>query len=118
MINTDRIVPVTVTDLLTLYGNILKIANVSVEKLTGVNGVYQVKTNSKVYICDEPVESLDIDATASSVSANTTYFIPGYDFQEVSKDGTKVTATVEADGRTLYKAVLDSGTVTVSKVGF
>lgn len=118
MINADRIVPVTVTDLLTLYGTVLKIANISAEKLSGVGGDFQVKANSKTYICDEPVNSLDIDATASSVSANTTYFIPSYDFTAVSKDGTKVSATVEADGRTLYKAVLDSGTVTVSKVGF
>ena len=38
MINNDRIVPVQKTDLLTLYGNILKIASVSVTALasTGI----------------------------------------------------------------------------------
>lgn len=118
MINSNMIVPVQKTDLLTLYGTILNIANISAEKLSGVGGAYQVKTNSKVYIADAPVKSLDIDATASSVSANTTYFVADYDFEGVSKDGTKVTATVDADASTLYKAVLSSGTLTVSKVGF
>ncbi|MBQ1292410.1 MAG: hypothetical protein IIY21_00095 [Clostridiales bacterium] len=118
MINKNEIVPVQATDLLTLYGTTLKIANISAEALTGVDGAYQVKTNSKTYIADAPVKTLDIDATASSVTANTTYFVPDYYFEGVSKDGTKITATVDPDGATLYKAVLDSGTVTVSKVGF
>lgn len=118
MINKNQIVPVQATDLLTLYGTILKIANISAEALTGVDGAYQVKTNSKTYIADAPVKSLDIDATASSLTANTTYFVAAYDFEGVTKDGAAVTATVDADGATLYKAVLDSGTVTVTKVGF
>ena len=118
MINRDQIVPVQATDLLTAYGTMLHIASISAEALTGSNGDYQVTTNSKTYICDAPVKTLDIDATTSSVSANTTYFVADYAFEGVSKDGTKVTATVSADGCTLYKAVLDSGTVTVSKVGF
>lgn len=119
MLNTNKIVPVQKTDLLTLYGTILKIANISAEALTGANGVYEVKTNSKVYIADAPVKSLDFDATASSVSAGTVYFVAAYDFVKVTKDGTAVTSTaVVPDASTLCKAVLDSGTVTVSKVGF
>lgn len=118
MINTNEIVPVQNTDLLTLLGTTLNIANISAEKLTGANGAYQVKTNSKTYICDAPVKSLDIDKTASSLTANTTYFVADYAFTGVTVDGTKVTATVDANASTLYKAVLDSGTVTVSKVGF
>ena len=118
MINANKIVPVQKTDLLTLYGTIMKLANISAEALTGVNGAYEVKTNSKVYIADAPVKSLNIDKTASSLTANTTYFVADYDFAGVTCDGTKVTATVTADASTLYKAVLDSGTVTVSKAGF
>lgn len=118
MINTNRIVPVQKTDLLTLYGTMLKIASVSAEALTGANGVYQVKTNSKTYLCDAPVKSLDFDATTSSVTAGTVYFVADYDFTKVSKDGTKVTATISADASTLYKAVLADGSVTVTKVGF
>lgn len=118
MLNANKIVPVQKTDLLTLYGTMLKIASVSAEALTGSNGVYQVKTNSKYYICDAPVKSLDFDATASSLTAGTVYFVAAYDFEKVTKDGTKVTATVDADASTLYQAVLADGSVTVSKVGF
>ena len=118
MINKNKIVPVQATDLLTLYGTTLKIANISAEALTGVNGVYEVKTNSKTYIADAPVKSLNIDKTASSLTVNTTYFVADYDFVAVTCDGTKVSATVSADGCTLYKAVLADGSVTVSKVGF
>ncbi len=119
MINTKEIVPVQKTDLLTLFGTVLKIANISAEALAGVAGAYAVKTNSKTYIADAPVKSLDIDATASSVTATTVYFVAAYDFAGVTKDGTAVTSTaVVPDASTLCKAVLDSGTVTVSKVGF
>lgn len=118
MINTNEIVPIQNTDLLTMIGTVLNIANISAEALTGVNGAYEVKTNSKVYIADAPVKSLNIDKTASSLTANTTYFVADYAFTGVTVDGTKVTATVAADASTLYKAVLADGSVTVSKVGF
>ncbi len=118
MINTNEIVPIQNTDLLTMFGTVLNIANISAEALTGVNGAYEVKTNSKVYIADAPVKSLNIDKTASSLTANTTYFVADYAFTGVTVDGTKVTATVAADASTLYKAVLADGSVTDSKVGF
>lgn len=115
MINTEKIVPVVKIDLISLYSTILIAANISAEKITGEE--IQVKANSKVYLANEPVKSVDFDATASSVSAGTVYFVPDFDFAGVTKDGAKVTADVDADGYSLYKAVLDSGTVTVSKVG-
>lgn len=115
MINANREVPVVKIDLISLYSTILIAANVSAEKATG--DVIQVKANNKVYLANEPVKSVDFDATASSVTAGTVYFVPDFGFDKVSKDGTKVTATIDADGYSLYKAVLDSGTVTVSKVG-
>lgn len=115
MINANREVPIVKIDLITLYSTILLAAGVSAEKASG--NEIQVKANSKTYLCDEPVKSVDFDATASSVTAGTVYFVPDLDFDGVTKDGTKVTATVDADGVSLYKAVLDSGTVTVSKVG-
>lgn len=118
MINTNNIVPIQATDLLTLLGTSMVLANISVEKLSGANGVYEVKTNSKTYICDAPVKSLDIDKTSSSLTANTTYFVADYAFAGVTVDGTKVIATVDANASTLYKAVLADGSVTVSKVGF
>ena len=123
MINTDRIVPVTATDLITLYGLILKqaSANSSLAKLEADGiGEFQVKSGSAPLLAAEPVKKIDIDATESSVSAATIYFVPAFDYKGFSIDGTAVTPTgdVVADGRTLYKATLASGAVTIVKAGF
>ena len=124
MINNERIVPVTATDLLSLYGLILKqdSNNASLAKLDAVDtaGDFQIKSGSAPLIASEPVASCDIDATASSVSACTLYFVPAYNYKGFTIDGAKVTPTgnVDADGRTLYKAVLGSGAITITKVGF
>lgn len=122
MINKDRIVPVQATDLLSLYGLILlqNSNNSSLEALDADEmGEFQIKANSKVYLADEPVKSIDIDATASSVSASTIFFVPAYDYAGFTIDGVAVTptGTVVADGNTLYKAVLATGAITITKVG-
>ena len=126
MINTDRIVSVTKTDLISLYAVILLQAsgNSSLEKLASkdVEGNFQVTANSKVYIADQPVKSLDIDATTSSVSASTIYFLAAKDYVGFSIDGVAETpaggsVTVDNDASTLYKAVLSSGDITITKVG-
>ena len=124
MINTDRIVPVTAVDLISLYGLILAqdSNNSGLAALAADEpGEFQVKTNSSIKLASEPVKVCDIDATASSVSACTVYFVPAYDYEGFSIDGAAVTtagADVVADGRTLYKAALSSGTITISKIGF
>jgi hypothetical protein len=124
MINTDRIVPVTAQDLISLYAIILvqNSNNSTLAKLDAedVAGDFQIKSGSAPLIASEPVKTCDIDATASSVSAATLYFVPAYDFIGFTIDGVKVTPTgsVDADGRTLYKAVLSSGAITITKVGF
>ena len=119
MINTNRIVPVVKTDLLTLYGTILKIASVSVTALaaTDTAGNFDQATNSATVICAEPVKSLTFGST---VTAGTVYFIPATDFTGFTKTGATLTisGTVDADGSTLYTATLSSGTVTYAKVGF
>ena len=124
MINTDRIVPVTATDLLSLYGLILK-QNSNNSSLTALDaldtaGSFQITGGTNPLIADEPVSTCDIDATDSSVSAATLYFVPAYDYSGFTIDGEAVTptGTVEADGRTLYEAVLSSGSITITKVGF
>lgn len=124
MINTDRIVPVTATDLVSLYGTILTMSS-SNSGLTALDaedtaGNFQITDGTNPLIASEPVVSCDIDATASSVSAATLYFVPSYDYKGFSIDGTKVvpTGSVEPDGRTLYKAVLATGAITITKVGF
>jgi len=126
MINTNRIVPVEKTDLISLYGLILLQAsgNSGLAKLASLDvaGDYQVTSNNAKYICDQPVKSVDIDATTSSVSASTIYFVPAYDYVGFSIDGTAVeTAGVDVDpanGGQLYSATLSSGTITIAQVGF
>lgn len=127
MINKDQIIPITATDLLTLIGTVMAIGQESLSAVPtalaplDAEGNFQVTTNSAVALASTPIKSLDFDATASSVSAGTVYFIPAYDYVGFSIDGAAVTtagAEVDADGCTLYKAVLSNGTVTISKVGF
>lgn len=124
MINSNRIVPVSATDLITLYGLILKqnSSNSSLAKLDAADtdGNFQIKSGSAPLIASEPVKSCDIDATASSVSSATFYFVPAYDYAGFSIDGTAVTPTgdVDADGRTLYVATLATGAITIAKAGF
>ena len=123
MINNDRIVPVMATDLISLYGLILKQAsgNSTLAKLASDGiGTFQVKSGSAPLIADEPVKTLDIDATASSVSAATIFFVPAFDYAGFTIDGEKVTPTgdVVADGKSLYKAVLATGVITITKESF
>ena len=124
MINTDRIVPVTAIDLISLYGLILKqdtTNNSGLVALQATNpGEFTQATNSAVALAAEPLKSLNF---ASTATAGTVYFVPSYDYVGFSINGTPETpaegsATVEADGRTLYKAVLSSGDITITKVGF
>ena len=125
MINTNRIVPVSALDLISLYGLILKqdtTNNSSLAKLDASDdkGDFDVKSASTPLLASEPVATLDIDATASSISAATIYFVPAYDFKGFTIDGVAATSTgtVVADGRTLYKAVLATGAITFTKCGF
>lgn len=124
MINTDRIVPVQVIDLISLYGLILKqdSDNSSLAALDATNpGEFTVaSTAGSLLLADEPVASLNF---ASGYTSGTVYFVPAFDYSGFSINGTAVTpadgrATVDPDGRTLYKAVLSSGDVTITQVGF
>lgn len=125
MINSDRIVPVTATDLITLYGLILKQDTTNNSTLAALNpldveGDFKVTSGSAPLLASQPAKSIDIDATASSVTAATIYFVPAYDYKGFTIDGVAITptGTVTADGSTLYKAVLATGAVTITKAGF
>lgn len=123
MINTDRIVPVQATDLISLYAVILKqdtTNNSGLTKLAATApGEFVQSTNSAVAIAAEPVTSLDFAAAAT---AGTVYFVPALDFKGFSLAGTATdyTGTINENGlgSDLYKVVLSTGTLTVSKVGF
>lgn len=120
MINNDRIVPVTATDLLSLYAVILKAASVTLTVAEASHpGVFEVAAapQSGSLIASEPVESLNFGA---DVSAATVYFVPAYDYKGFSVNGTAVTATgdtVKADGKSLYLATLSSGAVSIAAQG-
>lgn len=122
MINNERIVPVTKIDLLTLYGNIMKLAGTSVSAINanGADGVFEIESGSGNLLASEPLKSCDF---GESVSAAVVYFIPAYDYVGFSIEGTAVTPAagsvdVDADGVTLYTATLATGAVTIAKVGF
>lgn len=118
MINKDRIVPVMATDLITLYGLILKVGGVEVTALEAVNPAeFEQPTTAKTVLCNEPLKSLDF---GSSAATGTVYFVAAYDYVGFTKNGDvlPVTGDVLNDGNTLYKATLSSNAVTVEKVGF
>ena len=120
--NANRIVPVTNTDLLTIYSVALAAAAAAAsgtapEKLAATNpGEFDVTTASKTYFADEPVKSLNF---GSSITANTTYFVPALDYKGFTKTSATLTVTgdVDADGSTLYKATLSTNALTIAKVG-
>ena len=117
MINKDRIVSVTKTDLLSLYSVILSAASVTLTKLNAKNpeGEFEVTAapDSGSLIATEPVKSIKIKDTVTAVSI---YFVPAYDYEGIT-GGTVAGADVEADGNSLYTATLSSGTITIAKVG-
>lgn len=125
MINSDRIVPVSAIDLMSLYGLILKQDTTNNSTLAALNpldveGDFKITSGSAPLLASQPAKSIDIDATASSVTAATIYFVPAYDYKGFTIDGVAITptGTVTADGSTLYKAVLATGAVTITKAGF
>lgn len=120
MINTNRVVPITAQDLITMYGTILKIASVNVTALstTASDGTFSIASASGTVLANEPLKSCNITAGTSA----TIYFVPTYDYAGFTIAGSPVTttgATVEPDGRTLYTATLSGGNaIAIAKVGF
>lgn len=124
MINTNRIVPVVKTDLLSIYGTMLAMAGVSynVLKSSDILGDFSVTGSGAAgsFLCDQPVKTLDIPV---AVTGCTVYFVAGYDFGGLTVAGAAPTFgdgytndTIIADCATLFKAVLSSGTVTITAV--
>lgn len=117
MINTNRIVPVTKTDLLSLYGAIFNIANITVDAVEAVApGIFEITDATNALLLAEPANKVDF----GEVVAATVYFIAGYGFDGFKAGDSAITISgeVEAGSSTLYKGVLSSGTITITKVGF
>jgi hypothetical protein len=121
MINANRIVSVTRTDLITLYGTAMKLAGTSVSAVQATDpGVFAVTGSGSIgnVLAAEPVKVLDF---VSGVTAAVVYFVADYDFEGFKVAGAAVTAsgaTVDKDAATLYSATLSGGNVTIAKVGF
>jgi hypothetical protein len=119
MINTDRIVPIQAVDLISMYGLILQQVNTTLAKVSSntVDGQFAITAAETPLIADEPVQTVDF---ATGVTAATLYFVPAYDYAGFTINNVAVTPTgdVNADGRTLYKAVLADGGITITQVGF
>lgn len=119
MINQDRIVPITTIDLISLYGLILQQneATLAAVDATTTDGQFVVTEASTPLIASEPVQTMDF---ASAVTSATVYFVAAYDYAGFTINGAAVTPTgdVNADGRTLYKAGLASGAITITQIGF
>lgn len=121
-INNARIVPIQELSLIDNYAVILCAAAAAASgtaptKLSAAApGEFSQTSNSATVLADEPVKKLTF---GSSVTASTVYFVPAYNFEGFAKTGATITesGTVDADGHTLYKAELSSGTVTYTKVG-
>ena len=118
MINSNRVVSVTRTDLLSLYATILQIkGGLSLAKISATNpGEFVLSTGSGNKIADEPIKSLEF----GSVTSMVVYFVPAFDFDGFYVSGTKKVLAgddVDADSATLYTATLSGGTVTIAKIG-
>jgi hypothetical protein len=119
MINAERQVPITEVSLLDMYYTVFKVTldDNAPEKLASVNpGAFEVATNNKFYLANEPVKTLDFK---SGVTAGTVFFIPAYDYEGFKINGTAtVTAgdDVKTSGYGFYAASLSSGTVTISAI--
>lgn len=118
MINTDRIVPITACDLISMYGLILQQNNATLAVVDATDpGEFEITAAATPLIASEPIATCDF---ASDVSSATLYFVPAYNFAGFTINGAAVTPTgeVNPDGRTLYKAALASGAITITQVGF
>lgn len=126
MINKDRIVPVTATDLITLYSVLVGFmmqSNATLNKIdpTTVDGVFEfVEATTGPVILSQPAKEIKVASTVETVSF---MFVPDYTFEGVTVDGVAMpvaegSAAVEPDGYSFYGATVASGTVTYKKFGF
>lgn len=119
MINNDRIVPIQKMDLLTMIGTILGLASVDYTVLAAqsINGDFSVSGEGAagIFLANQPVQSLDFP---TEVTGATVYFVAAYDYAGMTIAGDAATpdGAVNPDGVTLYKAVLDSGDITITAV--
>ena len=119
MINTDRVVPIMKMDLLTMFGTILGLIGTDYDVLeaTTIEGAFSVTGSGSAgtFLANQPVQSLDFP---EAVTGATIYFVAAFDYagMTIAEVAATPTGDVNPDGVTLYKAVLDSGDITITAV--
>lgn len=118
MINADRIVPVQATDLISLYAVILaqdsNNSYMAKASASDVEGDFTISTGVK--LCDQPLKSCNITGDSATIYFMADYKYEGFYLSGVFEEPQSGSADVVADG-SLYKAVLSSGDITITKVG-
>ena len=121
MINENRIVPIEKVDLISMYGLILlqASANSAMTALQAdtIDGDFTIDSTG-IKLAAQPVKSVNITANSA-----TLFFVADYAYEGFTVNGAAATiadndVVVNPDGHTLYKAVLSSGTITITQVGF
>lgn len=119
MINTQRIVPVQKSDLLTLYATMLSISGgsaIDILEADNAIGAFTISDDNASGLCNQPVKSVNF---ASGVSAATLFFVadPGYTGFAINGTATATTGDdVVGDAVSLFEAELSSGTITITRV--
>lgn len=120
MMNQNRIIPVTQSDLISLYSVSLLLADDTIAQASVANAdvpaVFDIADVSGKFLLDEPVKKV----TVADGAEVTLYLVAAYDFDGIYVAGSDepLSADIDADGKSLFKVVIASGAATVSKVGF
>lgn len=117
MINTNKIVPVTNVDLLTLYAVIYGNAAISGDG----NGNFEITEEGTTATCNEPVKTINLDVTASSLASATVNFVADYDYEGIKIDGVFADPADGSDeviknAADLYQLEFGSGEFTITKL--
>lgn len=125
MVNTDRIVPITKIDYLSMIGTAMKLAGTSFSVLAAsdIEGTFTVTGTGAAgnKLANQPAKSIDF---ATGVTSGTVYFVAANDFDGITVAGSAATIAdagldlddIKPDAVTLYTATLGSGEVTIAAV--
>ena len=120
MVNTNRIVPVEKIDLISLYALILlqnsNNSSLAVLQSSTIDGQYSCGTGVK--IADQPVKTCNFTGASGTLYFVADYAYEGFSISGTAEDPADGSVDVVPDGVTLYKAVLSSGDITITKAGF
>ncbi len=116
MINDNRIVQISTWDLISMFGLILtQTESTKPVKLDAAGADSSFEAGVGTFLASEPVATLNFTG-----SSGTVFFVPAYNYTGFKLKGVDTVsegAEVNPNARELYKAVLASGKVTITKLG-